>query len=300
MIRKIVLLMLVFSISACVSVTDTVATVDQQLIKNADKATLEASSFKFNPARFHQSFLGYEISNARQSALSRSEAGLVANHKTMVTVDSNIIDWLVFGRPYPHDYSYEINNHVYEVETQSHFSFDFSRPSTQTIHTRCGSFYLEHSGRTYYDGDQNDSDINPAYSANALEQRVNTFLSCKYTQDKNEWYFSMELPVGGKPRTDFTGALEHWSIVPVEGFEQRLSDGTRVSSRELPFWRGQIAGFNIYYQDNIVGAISTIGKPHIWVGKSITQEQRDLAVSLLFSLAVFNDMDNDWSAIPRS
>ena len=282
--------------SACVSVKDTVATVDKNLVKNADKVILKTSSFKFNAARFHQSVLDYEIINAKQSVLSIGEANLVANHKTMVTVDSNVIDWLVFGRPYPHDYSYEINNHVYEVESQSHFSFDLRRSSAQTIHTRCGSFYLEHSGTTYYDGEQSDTDINPAYSANALSQRVNTFLSCKFLQDENEWYVSLEFPVGGKPRVDVTGALAQWSIVPVEGFEQWLSDGTRVSSRELPFWREQISGFNIYYQDKVVGAISTIGQPHIWVNKEITQEQRDAAVSLLTSLAVFNDMDNEWSS----
>lgn len=299
MIRKVIVLTATLIVSACTSVTDTVARLDNEFIKNSDKIVLKTTSVKINPARFNQIFLGYQVSNARQSTQSKSDPSLISSNKTLVTVDSNIIDWLIFDRPYPHDYSYEINNDTYEIETQSRFSFDIDSESAEAIQTRCGSFYLEHSGATYYAGKQSDNDINPADSADAIGGRVNTFISCKFSRVDTSWYLSMELPRGGKARIEFSETPEDWSITPIQAFDQYLSDGNVISSRELPFWKWEVSGFEIHYRGEQFGAISTIGQPHLWIRKNIPQEQRDQVAALLFSLVVFNDTDKDWADYMR-
>lgn len=299
MIRKVIILTAALLVAACTSVKDTVARLDYEFVKSADKTVLKTTSVKINPARFNQPFLGYQVSNARLSTLPKSDPSLVSSNKTHVTVDSNIIDWLIFDRPYPHDYSYEINNDTYEIETQSRFSFDMGNESTEVIQTRCGSFYLEHSGTSYYAGKQSEDDINSAVSANSIGERVNTFLSCKFSRADTSWYLSMELPMGGKARIDFSETPEDWSITPIQAFDQYLSDGNVISSRELPFWKWEVAGFQIHYRGEQFGAISTIGQPHLWIRKNIPQEQRDQVASLLFSLAVFNDTDKGWATYMR-
>lgn len=276
----------------CIAVKDSVAQVDKKFLKEADEVFLKTSPVKVNPVRFNQSFLEYQIVNARQSWLANTDTKLIASNRTEVLIDSDVIDWALFGSKYPYDYSYEINNKVYQLESQSRFWFELTRKDASPINTSCGNFFIEESGVTFYKGKPSSSDIGTPSAGTA--QRINTYVSCKFQDDEDSWYLSLELSRQGEPKMDFSEVPGDWKILPIQNFEQFLSNGETLSARELPFWKKIIAGFEIHYNQQLVGAISTIGKPRLWLHKTMEQEQRDKTAALLYAVFIVNDIDREW------
>lgn len=296
MFNQLLLAIIFLCLTACIAVKDSVAQLDRQFVAHADQVLLKTSSVKVSAGRFNQTFLEYQITHTRQSWQTLSSSRLVASNSTHVLVDSDIIDWALFGRKYPYDYSYEINNKVYQIETQSRFWFDLqSQSQTQSqesVKASCGNFYLEEKGVTYYSGRPAAADVGLPSAGST--HRLNTFVFCKFDDGRQPWYLSLDIPDQGKPTMDFTDNPSDWTIVPVLNFDQYLANGETLSSRELPGWKKMIAGFEILYRNKTIGAISTIGKPRLWLHKDAGREQRDKVTGLMYAMFIVNDIDREW------
>lgn len=295
MLKIITIAFLSMVLFSCTSVKDTRAFVQEDFVGRADHVELKTSNFKASKQRFNQSFLEYSIVDARQSGVSESDAKLTDAQRTKVTVESNVVDWLLFDSPYPHDYSYFIDKKTYHIESKSTFGFTLVDTSARKQKVSCGNFHIDQTQFSESVSSSNENKGERGSESIVPGTRLNTFLSCKFSSEKGQSLLSLELPYNTTPKMNFTNSPQDWKILPITRYYQVLSDHRIVTSDELPPWMSKVSGFEIFYKGEQIAAISTAQNPHIWIQKNIDAELRNLTTSLLYAIFMFNDADNHWS-----
>lgn len=271
------------------------AFVDKEFLNNAKKAELRHSAFTLVPGVFNQPVFDYSIIDATISWVSKNESRLVDKNVSEKNIESDVINWLFFDNPYPFHYEHSVESKLYEKESKSKFSFTVNgvgklQSRVDCRHVFLGVFSESKSADVSHGFYTNESST----SISDVEREI-TYISCGVKQFDKTWSFSAEIPFRKKIKFYFSEPSDILRIVPLFDFCERQDNGEIKTAKDfLPWVPFQVSGFEIYYKEKIVGALSIIGKPYVWIANDLPEDLSEKVILLQYTMYMFNQIDPLW------
>jgi len=67
-----------------------------------------------------------------------------------------------------------------------------------------------------------------------------------------------------------------------------------VEKIDSPEWLAKDSGLAIFDKRNKVSALSFVGKPKMWLLEDLSDDEKELLITVNYSLSMFNWLDQEW------
>lgn len=279
------MVLLIPFLTACASTMDMKIPLSEEFENASDVFIVETPTWRVPDTVYDKNIAGYSIVNAKTSFDSSKEQLISKEEK------ENIISFFVFT-----DKDYYLNIEVYEVVSTRKFSFNLTHNTSILSSAHCSVTSLSIDERE----EKEDIKFSSKMSVYNRGDRLSTYLSCNIKDKDSSWDFSLASNENRSVSLKFVSDDESMNVKGISDVVLFIEDekgNIKNVTNEERYYPSHLAlnsGLEFYSLTEQVSAISFVGKPRIWLKKDLLEDQKQLLLTVSYSLLMFDWLDSAW------
>lgn len=224
---------------------------------------------------------------------TNSEIGSWAQEREKINEEferSGLMDFLLFGD------AISYIKREFLVTASRTFSFELMAQGALKGRSSCGIFAL--SNKTETTRHEVHYDIRSSF--NGYDRRDKTELLCTIQQGGTSWQLRLKAAEEKAVQVELTSQDMSYTVQLINRAYAIFPGEAGPEHRELPSWASINAGLLFSDADKqALAAYSFVGDQKIWLSQALSDSQRELLLSVAYSLAMFHWYDGDWQPMPQ-
>ena len=272
MINRFYTLALLFPLlSSCASMQKTIP-VSYEFKQQSDVFLVESPSLTFFNFVFNKTLGDYQVVNTKRTA----------NRATETFVEDSSIT-----KHFTDEVSYIVDE--YEINRIQHFSFDLKKQNELIAIIQCDilSRSVDKKTITSTEGELN------ILSVKGDIKRANTSLVCSINHNDRNWKLTLDAPFKQKFNATLTSEKLVYKLTNVSV----LADAQRKINKleDTSYYQHSLnSGLKISNHIQQLSALTFIEEPTIWLKFDLPEEDKQLLLSVNYSLLMFDWLDSGW------
>ena len=280
LLLRALLIFPIFLLTACASsAIDETIPLSESFEQNSEFITFNKTAWKVGGKAFNQKLRNYSVENA-DVRWKKSKQRFSESEREK----SGFINYVFF------DDDYAIIKEKFDVDKSQQYSFDLKQNEDFIANSKCEIFSHSLNEKIL-----SQSDSGGEYREDGeVSSRLETYVFCVIEHKGGQWKLSL---FDGKDEPLDVQLESEDKFYEILGVSEQLllKQGNKgIEKVKMPKWLAQNSGLEFYKEQNKIAALSFVGKPKMWLQEDLSDDEKELLLTVNYSLSMFNWLDEEW------
>lgn len=282
-ILRVTSILSILLLTACASsIIDETIPLTKSFEESSELITYKKSNWKIGGKSFNQPLRNYSVENSKVR-WKKSRENLAERE-----VETNFINYLLF------DDELTYITEKFNVDETQQYSFNLMQGEELVSNSKCEIFSHSIAEKVISEDNYDSSE----YETSSIKNRQDTFVFCIVEHNGKLWELSLSALLDEPLEVQLETDDQFYEVLDVSDQLLLKQGDNGIEKIKSPSWLAKNSGLEFYRQSNKVSALSFVGKPKMWLQEDLSDEQKELLLTVNYSLSMFNWLDDQWREQP--